>query len=73
MADPQTIDKTWMIATGAPRGAFAIMDEIGLPSLHTILSNGRTDDVPDGFDAGLDKSNRWLMKAIRAKKTVRDL
>jgi len=30
VADPMTIDKTWMIATGAPMGPFAIIDMIGL-------------------------------------------
>ncbi|SOB42408.1 3-hydroxybutyryl-CoA dehydrogenase [Weissella viridescens] len=68
VADPQTIDKTWMIATGAPRGAFAIMDEIGLPSLHTILSNGRTDDVPDGFDAGLDKIQQMVDEGYKGQE-----
>ncbi|WP_221621566.1 3-hydroxyacyl-CoA dehydrogenase [Weissella viridescens] len=55
VAEPQTIDKTWMIATGAPRGPFAIMDEVGIPSLYTILSTSRTGNEPNGFDAGLDK------------------
>ncbi|GAE48099.1 3-hydroxybutyryl-CoA dehydrogenase [Mesobacillus boroniphilus JCM 21738] len=35
VADPETIDKTWMIATGAPKGPFAILDIVGITT-HTI-------------------------------------
>lgn len=36
VAEPQTIDKTWMIATGAPMGPFAIIDMIGLRTAISI-------------------------------------
>lgn len=36
VASPQTIDKTWMIATGAPRGPFAILDVVGLKTAYDI-------------------------------------
>ena len=36
IADPQTVDKTWMIATGAPRGPFAFLDVIGLTTPYNI-------------------------------------
>lgn len=36
VADPETIDKTWMIATGAPVGPFAIMDVVGLTTVYNI-------------------------------------
>ncbi|WP_425411966.1 3-hydroxyacyl-CoA dehydrogenase family protein [Lysinibacillus contaminans] len=32
---PETIDKTWMIGTGAPLGTFAILDVVGINSLTT--------------------------------------
>ena len=32
VADPETIDRTWKLATGAPEGPFRIMDEAGLRS-----------------------------------------
>ncbi|PAD65918.1 3-hydroxybutyryl-CoA dehydrogenase, partial [Bacillus sp. 7586-K] len=38
VADPYTIDKTWMIATGAPMGPFAIMDVVGLETVYNIVS-----------------------------------
>ncbi|MBB5234770.1 3-hydroxybutyryl-CoA dehydrogenase [Deinococcus budaensis] len=36
VADPHTVDKTWMVATGAPRGPFAILDVIGLTTPYNI-------------------------------------
>ncbi len=36
ITDPHTIDKTWMIATGAPRGPFAILDYVGLNTNYNI-------------------------------------
>ena len=37
VADIETIDKTWMIATGAPEGPFAILDAIGINSAFNIV------------------------------------
>lgn len=36
VADPQTIDKTWMKATGAPLGPFAILDVVGITTAYNI-------------------------------------
>ena len=38
VADPHTIDKTWMIATGAPMGPFGIIDVVGLQTVYNIVS-----------------------------------
>ena len=37
VADVQTVDKTWMIATGAPLGPFAILDVVGINTAHNIV------------------------------------
>src|SRR5580692_3756989 len=37
VADIETIDKTWMIATGRPEGPFAILDAIGINSAFNIV------------------------------------
>lgn len=37
VADPETIDKTWMIATGAPLGPFAILDIVGINTAYNIV------------------------------------
>ncbi|MBP6562292.1 MAG: 3-hydroxyacyl-CoA dehydrogenase [Neisseriaceae bacterium] len=36
VADAATIDKTWMIATGAPMGPFAILDVVGVKTAYNI-------------------------------------
>lgn len=36
VADPQTIDKTWMLATGSPIGPFINIDEVGLKTVYNI-------------------------------------
>ncbi|GAE06286.1 3-hydroxybutyryl-CoA dehydrogenase [Paenibacillus sp. JCM 10914] len=36
IADPETIDKTWMVATGAPLGPFAILDVVGINTAYNI-------------------------------------
>jgi 3-hydroxyacyl-CoA dehydrogenase len=36
VSDPETIDKTWMISTGAPMGPFAIYDIVGLTTAYNI-------------------------------------
>lgn len=37
IADPETIDKTWMIGTGAPLGPFAILDIVGINTACNIV------------------------------------
>ena len=44
VADPQTIDKTWMIATGAPKGPFGFYDMVGLRTAYNILSQRQGDN-----------------------------
>src|SRR5690625_2674082 len=36
VAEIETIDKTWMIATGAPQGPFAILDIVGIKTAYNI-------------------------------------
>ena len=36
VADPQTIDKNWMISTGAPTGPFAIFDIVGMETPYNL-------------------------------------
>lgn len=38
IADPETIDKTWRIATGAPSGPFQIYDVVGLTTAYNIAA-----------------------------------
>ncbi|MCI2230051.1 3-hydroxyacyl-CoA dehydrogenase [Polaribacter sp. MSW13] len=46
VADPETIDKTWMKATGAPVGPFAILDIVGITTAYNInkMTAEKTED-----------------------------
>jgi len=37
VAEPETIDKTWMLATGAPMGPFGILDIVGIETAYNIV------------------------------------
>ncbi|WP_317131450.1 3-hydroxyacyl-CoA dehydrogenase family protein [Maribacter sp. ACAM166] len=36
VADVQAIDKTWMVATGSPKGPFGILDVVGMTTVYNI-------------------------------------
>ncbi|OCB78650.1 3-hydroxyacyl-CoA dehydrogenase [Flavobacterium crassostreae] len=47
VADVQTIDKTWMAATGAPMGPFGILDVVGITTAYNInLMAAKTSNDP---------------------------
>ena len=48
VADVETIDKTWMIATGAPKGPFAILDVVGITTAYNI-ANGKAEAGDERF------------------------
>ena len=37
VAEPETIDLTWRLATGSPRGPFEILDVVGLVTAYNIV------------------------------------
>lgn len=43
-ADPEAVDKTWRIATGAPFGPFQMIDVIGLTTPYNILANSSDEN-----------------------------
>ena len=46
VADPETIDKTWVLATGAPFGPFRILDIVGLTTAYNIvIMNPNASDI----------------------------
>lgn len=59
VGDVETIDRTWMIATGAPVGPFAMLDVIGLTTAYNIslqasLKNPHLQGVTDMLKAYID-------------------
>lgn len=48
VADIETIDKTWMVATGAPTGPFGILDVVGITTAYNINKmEAETTQDPD--------------------------
>lgn len=46
IADFETIDKTWVLATGAPIGPFRILDIVGITTAYNILTNNPAAAAP---------------------------
>lgn len=60
VADPQTIDLTWQLATGAPAGPFKILDIVGLETAYNI-----NQMKPDAHTEG---STSWKIGKILKEK-----
>ena len=66
VADPETIDKTWMLATGAPNGPFRILDVVGLVTAYNIVIMNPAAKDPESVHA---KIAAKLKEYIDAGKT----
>ncbi|MCH4170847.1 MAG: 3-hydroxyacyl-CoA dehydrogenase [Lactobacillus sp.] len=49
VADPETIDRTWMLATGSPQGPFGILDVVGIQTAYNIVQNYATTTNDEHF------------------------
>jgi 3-hydroxyacyl-CoA dehydrogenase len=70
VADVETIDKTWMIATGAPEGPFAMLDGVGITTAYNIVhaQADATGDPAFGKSARLLKT-QYIDKGKLGKAT----
>ncbi|GHA30857.1 3-hydroxybutyryl-CoA dehydrogenase [Salinimicrobium marinum] len=59
VADFQTVDKTWMVATGAPKGPFAIFDIVGLNTAYNIT---KANPDPKAQKAAVMLKERFIDK-----------
>lgn len=66
VADPQTIDLTWKLGTGAPLGPFQILDIVGLTTAYNIVSMNPEAKNPESIPA---KIAARLKEYIDAGKT----
>lgn len=55
VADPQTIDLTWMLGTGAPLGPFRILDIVGLDTAYNIVTMSPDAQNPDTLPGKIAK------------------
>lgn len=66
VADPETIDKTWKLATGAPIGPFQILDIVGLTTAYNINSMNPESQNMESIPG---KISKMLKKYIDEGKT----
>lgn len=66
VSDPETIDRTWMLATGAPAGPFRILDVVGLVTAYNIVAMNPQAADPDTVPG---KIAALLKEKIDAGKT----
>ena len=66
VADVETIDKTWKLATGAPKGPFEILDIVGLITAYNINSMRPESKDPESISG---KVSTMLKKYIDQGKT----
>ena len=66
VADPETIDLTWRLATGAPNGPFQILDVVGLVTAYNIVIMDPRSQDPETTQG---KIARKLKEKIDAGET----
>ena len=66
VADHETIDKTWILATGAPSGPFHILDIVGLTTAYNIIIMNPEAQDPNTTPGKIAK---MLKEKIDAGKT----
>lgn len=66
VADHETIDKTWILATGAPAGPFHILDIVGLTTAYNIIIMNPEAQDPETIPGKIAK---MLKEKIDAGKT----
>lgn len=66
VAEPEVIDKTWMLATGAPMGPFRILDIVGLTTAYNIVAMNPQANDPESVPG---KIAALLKEKIDAGKT----
>ena len=63
VADCESIDKTWMIATGAKAGPFGILDMVGMETVYNIaLMSGKKSNNQQLLDRAHRIKTEWIDK-----------
>lgn len=63
VADPETIDLTWMLGTGAPLGPFRILDIVGLDTAYNIVRMNPESGNPDTIEGKIAKTLKEYIDA----------
>ena len=80
ISDPKTIDKAWVLGTGAPKGPFQIIDTVGLMTAKNIVEQYikvpniinpllKKMMLPYNYDTMLELLNKYIDKGKLGKST----
>ncbi|OUM58796.1 hypothetical protein PIROE2DRAFT_15848 [Piromyces sp. E2] len=69
VALPETIDKTWRLATGSPVGPFQLMDVVGLTTVINIKSMILKSNDPNSIDVKIIKKLKAMADEGKLGKT----
>ncbi len=74
VADTETIDKTWMVATGTPLGPFAILDVVGSNTAYNIsLAKAKATGDPEVEQLANLLKTEYIDKGKNRKRSRRRL
>ncbi|BBE31018.1 3-hydroxybutyryl-CoA dehydrogenase [Tepiditoga spiralis] len=70
ISDPQSVDKTWMISTGAKIGPFGIIDMVGMDTVYNIaLRNGTIGNDTESLKMAEYCKKNYIDKGKKGIKT----
>ncbi|GAB6189002.1 3-hydroxyacyl-CoA dehydrogenase [Marinitoga arctica] len=70
ISDPYSIDKTWMISTGAKIGPFGIIDMVGMDTVYNIaLRNGKLNNDEESLKMAEYCKKNYIDKGKKGIKT----
>ncbi|MBB1070099.1 3-hydroxyacyl-CoA dehydrogenase [Limosilactobacillus sp. RRLNB_1_1] len=69
IAEPEMIDKDWMISTGAPMGPFGILDMVGLRTAAQIERNTYAQTKDESHKAIADKMDEMIKEGHEGKES----
>ncbi|MBB1078852.1 3-hydroxyacyl-CoA dehydrogenase [Limosilactobacillus sp. STM2_1] len=69
VAEPETIDKDWMISTGAPMGPFGILDMVGLRTAAQIELNTYAQTKDESHKAIAEKMQEMIKEGHEGKES----
>lgn len=70
IADPETIDLTWKVGTGAPRGPFEIMDVVGVKTVYDVNLLNPESKNPDSTKSKIVTKLKAMIDAGKKGKNT---
>lgn len=70
IADPETIDLTWKVGTGAPRGPFEIMDVVGVKTVYDVNMLNPESQNPESVKSKIVAKLKAMLDAGKTGKNA---